>query len=448
MAHLYQEDGKPGWYCRWSFMEPDAASGKAKRLFQKRQFDKKGDALAYKRQIEDRSFKGLDVDQRAGRETVEAWAERWFTEYARTVKPSTARKSRGLLDATVIPRLGHLPMRDVRTTTVADWLDWIERTRVSRNKQGVVAPATIRHHYLVLRNVLRFARREGAIYTNPADDARLPTNKTRGRIAREPRFLTPDEVAALADELVHPYDLLVQFLAFTGLRVGECSGLNIADVDLDRMVVHVRRTRTKRACSARCMSPDCSRRADRDGRQSKCAGCAGACNGADCCWEVHTPKSGRPRTTPLPAALGVALRDYQLAHPRGDDSDAPFWPGRSMTERSATGNSSGLDYDKPWNRSAFYKGFFRPALKDAGLPEDVRLHDLRHSFASICASSGVPAAQVAEWMGHSNEIVTRTIYTHLFKEDTSRHAEALSNAFRPTRPRDELAYRRARRDPA
>lgn len=435
MAHVYQEDGKPGWYCRWSFMEPDAASGKPKRRFQKKQFDKKGDALAYKRQIEDRSFKGLDVDQRAGRETVEAWAERWFSEYARTVKPSTARKSRGLLDATVIPRLGHLSIRDVRTTTVADWLEWIEQNRVARSKTGVVAPATIRHHYLVLRNVLRFARREGAIYTNPADDARLPTNKTRGRIAREPRFLTPDEVAALADELVHPYDLLVQFLAFTGLRVGECSGLNIADVDLDRMIVHVRRTRTKRACSARCESPDCSRRADRDGRQAKCRACAEACDGGTCCWEVHTPKSGKPRSEPipLPAALGVALREYKLDHPHADDPSAPFWPGRSVTERSAKGNASGLDYDKPWNRSAFYKQFFRPALKLAGLPDDVRLHDLRHSFASICASNGVPAAQVAVWMGHGNEVVTRTIYTHLFREDTSRYAEAMSAAFRPSK---------------
>lgn len=129
------------------------------------------------------------------------------------------------------------------------------------------------------------------------------------------------------------------------------------------------------------------------------------------------------------SALGVALREYVREHPNADDPSAPFWPGRSVTERSAKGNASGLDYDKPWNRSAFNKQFFRPALKLAGLPDDVRLHDLRHSFASIAASNGVPAAQVAVWMGHGNEVVTRTIYTHLFREDTKplrrRHERGL-----------------------
>jgi integrase len=392
MAHVAEAPNGKGWECRWSFPDPGNPS---KRKFQKQRFRLKEQARAKAREIEERQAQGLIVDHRAGKESLEAWANRWHTEYARTVKPSTAKKCRGLLDTTVIPRLGHLRVRDVRTSTVSDWLDWIESSRTSRDRKGNISPATIKHHYLVLRNVLRYAAREGAISFNPAEGVRLPTDRSRGRTKREPRFLTVEQVAHLAGHMPYPYGLLVQFLAFTGLRVGECAGLNIEDVDLGANCVRVRRTRTK-------------------------------VKGG---WDVHTPKSGKTRSTPLPVGLARALREYVDQHPHANDPTAPFWPGRKIVARSKGGNTGGLDYDQPWNRNSFYRRHFHPALKAAALPADVTMHDLRHTFASICASNGIPAAQVAEWMGHSNEIVTRTIYTHLFKEDTTRHESALSAAF-------------------
>lgn len=410
MAHVRKVEDAPAdakqWECRWSAFETGG-----KRKFYKQRFRTKAEAEAKRREVEDKQARGLDIDPNAGKETVQAWAERWHADYARTVKPSTGRKSRGLLDSTVIPRLGHLRVRDVRMSTVSEWLAWIEDHRTSRDGKGKISPATIKHHYLVLSNVLRYAAEHGAIAANPAVGVRLPTNRTRGRLPREPRFLTSLEVAKLADALPYPYGLLVQFMAFTGLRVGEIAGLNVVDIDLVNRRVHVARTRTKRACLAKQPDhPD-------------------TCDGAECCWEVHTPKSGKARTTPIPKGLAEDLVAYLRQHPNANDQTAPLWPGRTITGRSRSGNLSSLDYDKPWCRSSFYKRQFQPALKAAGLPTDVRLHDLRHSFASICASSGVPAAQVAEWMGHGNEIVTRTTYTHLFKEDTSRHEEALSAAF-------------------
>lgn len=163
-------------------------------------------------------------------------------------------------------------------------------------------------------------------------------------------------------------------------------------------------------------------------------------------WLVHTTKNGEPRTVPIPGALADDLAAYVDQQGRPDGT--LLATGRKIIERTRDGNVSAVDYDKPWSPSVFYKRHFKPAVAAAALTPFLRLHDLRPSFASICASAGIPAAQVAEWMGDGNEVVTRTIYTHLFKEDTTRHADALSAAFRPTRPRDKLAHRRARRDPA
>lgn len=99
------------------------------------------------------------------------------------------------------------------------------------------------------------------------------------------------------------------------------------------------------------------------------------------------------------------------------------------------------DRHTPAARVRFYKQFFRPALKHAGLPDDGRLHEVRHSFAPICATNGIPTSQVAVCLGHGNEVVRRMIYTHLFEEDTSRDADAMSAASRPSKRATVTALR-------
>jgi len=59
-------------------------------------------------------------------------------------------------------------------------------------------------------------------------------------------------------------------------------------------------------------------------------------------WEVHTPKSGKGRRTPLPRALADDLRAYLAQHPHADDLEAPLWPGRKITGHSMGGITSAL----------------------------------------------------------------------------------------------------------
>lgn len=74
--------------------------------------------------------------------------------------------------------------------------------------------------------------------------------------------------------------------------------------------------------------------------------------------------------------------------------------------------SGSVTYDAPWEPGTFYRRRYQPAMTVAGLPSGrggVRFHDLRHTYASLCASAGVKSQQVAEWMGHANDTVTRLI---------------------------------------
>lgn len=57
---------------------------------------------------------------------------------------------------------------------------------------------------------------------------------------------------------------------------------------------------------------------------------------------------------------------------------------------------------------------FEPARDEAGLKPTLTFHSLRHAFASIAASRGVPVTVLSEIMGHSDVGVTQRVYVHLY----------------------------------
>ena len=73
--------------------------------------------------------------------------------------------------------------------------------------------------------------------------------------------------------------------------------------------------------------------------------------------------------------------------------------GRRGSVVAASTVSGSVTYDAPLAPNTFYRRRYQPALTAAGLPSGrggVRLHDLRHTCASLCASAGVKSQQVAE----------------------------------------------------
>ncbi len=205
---------------------------------------------------------------------------------------------------------------------------------------------------------------------------------------KQPVALTREQVEQLAahfddgDEAEPVYGLMIRFMAYTGLRAGEVSGLHIGDLDLLRKRLYVRRTRTK----------------VRGG------------------WEVSTTKTGKERVVKLSSRMCEGLAAYLAMHPHKDDRDHTLWPGRTNGGQERFKHAPGaLDWTKPWDRDALYKRQFRPALAATGLPM-IRLHDLRHTAASLMLMSGIDRYKVAKTLGHSVAVL-ENIYAHWIDED-------------------------------
>lgn len=367
--------GKP-YEVRWSWY-----NAQGKRTFKKERFSRLDDAKARKREVEQAVADASLPDYAGGRKSLRHWAERWFDMKSNKVKPKTAHGYRIILDHSVLPAFGDARVRSITAADIQEWIDGMDQ-----------APPTIKHHHAVLRAVLAHAVRGNAIRTNPARDVELPTDRSVGRTKTRPVFLTIDQIVRLSEALADhwPYDLMVLFTTYTGLRASEVSGLNIGDLDLLRRRVQVRRTRSR-------------------------------INGE------HVTKSGEGREVPLAAWLADDLRAYLDAHPRANDADAPLFPGRKYDPQPG-GRRGAMDWSRPYNHELFYRRMWKPALVRAGLGA-VRFHDLRHTYASLMAREGVSRDNVAKYMGHSNPLITMTIYTHLWEDDATSDADRL---IRPT----------------
>jgi integrase len=130
-------------------------------------------------------------------------------------------------------------------------------------------------------------------------------------------------------------------------------------------------------------------------------------------WELGPLKSERAeRSLKLPGFVRDALRDHQTAEAIGGRGQSGFV--------FATGN--GTPYNGPNVRRSYHR-----ALEAAGLPR-IRIHDLRHSCATLLLSRGVPARVVMEQLGHSQIGLTLGTYSHVMPAGQAAAADEMDAA--------------------
>jgi integrase len=124
---------------------------------------------------------------------------------------------------------------------------------------------------------------------------------------------------------------------------------------------------------------------------------------------LGTPKSHLWRTVPVPRFL--ARHIAKAVAGKGADDLVFTMPGGSMMRLSN------------WRRAVFL-----PARSRARLSARFRIHDLRHTAASLMDQAGYPPKMLQAIMGHASITTTLDLYGHLYPGDMDRYADRLDSA--------------------
>ena len=335
--------------------------------------------------------------------TLREYFEKHFTkEYLESgVRQSTREAYEGAFERHILPVLGEKPVDQITRADIKAFVGSLTRKKYERVVKEVIesedgkrvatkvkmerslSKASIRIVTASLCACLNHAREDGHIRENPAN--RLTKLYRQAKpLHPEIQPLTAAEVPLFlqsAREHTPEYYELFLTLAHTGVRSGECAGLQWGDFDFNSKFVIVRRTVTP------------------DGR-------------------IENTKTDRVRRVDLSDELVAALKDLRRRRKaeylnRGKN-EIPEWvflsPGRITYDEE--GKPVGREEGKRVDMHNVKSRAFRLVLEKAGLRR-IRLHDLRHSYASILISAGVSPAYVQQQLGHASIKMTVDTYTHL-----------------------------------
>lgn len=316
-----------------------------------RVFERKSDAVAWEQDQSRRLRTGEWFDPRRGRVPVDQVAAEWLASRS-TMKQRTRESDAAAWRNYIEPRFGRWPVASVTAGEVMGWVGAL----LTEGK----APATAARALATFRSILGYAVADGRTHVNVAASVKAPRS---GLTRREGHALTYTELHDLVELCRGPGADVVLVLGLAGLRWGEVAGVRVGDL----VSVPGRGLRLQRAVLA--------------------SGGGGALF-------VDTLKGRRARTVPLVADL-VPVIDRWAAGKVAGEWLFPAPGGGAMRESN-------------WKRSVGWSA----AVKRLGYPT-LRVHDLRHTAASIWLGQGADPKVVQAVLGHATAAMTMDLYGHL-----------------------------------
>ena len=334
-----------------------------------RHFDRKVDAQRWLDGVTTSMVLGAYVQPTAGDITFAVFYADW------SARQIWVRKTRENADlATRSVPFADRPMRSIRRSDVESWV---------KAMSADLAASTIKTRYVIVRSVFRAAVLDRVIVTDPSAGVTLPR---RRRAEAAMTIPTPEEVGRLLQHADSPrvstrqgFRAYVVLCAFAGLRLGEAAGVQVGDIDFRQRQMTV------------------NRQIQREGDT----------------YVVRAPKYGSERVVYLPDEVLDVLAGHLRGH-LGPDPAPGRWlftvAGEPMYDNAVT-----------WR--------WRATRRAAGL-ERVRLHDLRHFYASGLIADGCDVVTVQRSLGHATATTTLNTYSHLWPTAGDRTRAAASRLAR------------------
>jgi len=292
--------------------------------------------------------------------TVGDFLERWIQDYARSnLSPRTVEGYDYVIHRHLVPGLGSALLMQLGP-------EQVQRYYAEKLRSGL-SPTTVRHHHMVLHNTLKKAVKWGMLARNPLDAVTPPKAQPA-----EMHTLDEDDVRRLLEAArSSPYHALFYTALYRGMRRSELLALRWSDVDLDLAQISVNRTLHHL----------------RDGGVV-----------------FRPPKTAKSRRTiALPPSAALVLREHQ-------EGQQVIWRTFGAELRD-----SDLVFCQPDGTPLLPNTVTHAWVKlvrSIGLG-GVRLHDARHTHASLMLKQGVHPKVVQERLGHSSIQMTLDTYSHV-----------------------------------
>lgn len=259
------------------------------------------------------------------------------------------------------------------------------RTEATTKTGKRYSAASVQHRFGTLRNIMEYARRYHYIQYDPCMD--LSQKEKPHREKKPIDFLSPADakrfMQCLTAEPLY-WQCLMNVLITTGLRRGECIGLQWGDIDGNKLEMSVVRNVTM----------------DKNAENKL---------------HIGTPKTGEGRTVPISRRLYTMLMELKRYHdsvygvllPSAFVFCAPADPYKPLFPTEPT----------RWQRKF---------VKRHGLP-NVSPHDLRHTAATLALESGADLKQVQELLGHADPATTMAFYAGVTEEAKRRTVDGIES---------------------
>jgi integrase len=363
-------------------------------------YDLPADSVTGKRRQKSQTVKGTKRDaERALREvllsleqgtyvkpnkiTLGAWLRHWLKDYvSMNTTDRTQESYTSIVERHLIPSLGKVILTDLQAVHIQSYYaDKLSKGRA--DGKGGLSARSIVYHHRILSNSLDYAVKMGVVVRNMVKLVQPP------RVAKVTmNTLSPEEVTRFLDA-ARETDYYVYFatLLYTGLRRGELLALRWRNLDFESATLTVVETAYKLG------------------------------NGNYVIKEPKTTQSRR--TVTLPHSLVELFKVYRAAQ---------------ELLRIQLGVS--LDADdfvfirpdgSPINPNAVTLAFKRITKK--AMLRSVRIHDLRHTYATLMLKAGVHPKVVSERLGHANIGITLDIYSHVLPGMQETAAEKFDGIF-------------------
>lgn len=366
----------------WSFVIDAQGPGEPRKQHRRSGFRTRAEAQSALNDV----VTALDRDNfiTPSKVTVAEFAEEWLRAIRSTVRPSTHATYATNVRQHVIPEIGTVLLQRLTADRLnALYADLLESGR--SDGKGALSPKTVRNIHVVVHRALRDAVRWGRTTRNVADLADPP--KMRATKRHEMKTWDAQELSFYLT-FVEDDDLCPMWHldANTGLRRGELVALRWGrDVDLNAGRISV----TSAVVLVNYVPIEGEVKTDRSRRTV-------ALDAAT----VRVLRDHRKAQLEHRLAMGYTYEDNDLVFARPDGS--PIHP-QYVTDR------------------------FDRLVKGSGLPR-IRLHDLRHTHATLALKAGVPVKVVSERLGHASTSFTMDTYQHVLpgmQEDAAELVAAL-----------------------